>query len=79
MSDWLELGPHRQIFRTLNADADASVDDGHSAMPSAYAVSLAATQLGTTFQWGAFADLPGDPNSWVVVSEVPDPNSSQTM
>jgi 1,4-alpha-glucan branching enzyme len=36
-----------------------------------------ASQVGTTFQWGVFADLPGSPNSWVIVTEVPDPNSSQ--
>ena len=41
-------------------------------------VSLDASQVGATFQWGVFADLAGSPDSWVVVTEVPDPNSSQT-
>jgi 1,4-alpha-glucan branching enzyme len=41
-------------------------------------VLLDASQVGTTFQWGVFADGPGSPNSWVVVTEVPDPNFSQT-
>jgi 1,4-alpha-glucan branching enzyme len=38
-------------------------------------VSLDASQAGTSFQWGVIADLAGAPNSWVVVTEVTDPNS----
>jgi 1,4-alpha-glucan branching enzyme len=41
-------------------------------------VYLDASQVGMTFQWGVFADLPGSPNCWVIATEVPDPNSSQT-
>jgi 1,4-alpha-glucan branching enzyme len=40
-------------------------------------VSLDASQVGTTLQWGVIADLVGAQNSWVVVTEVPDPNSVQ--
>ena len=40
-------------------------------------VSLDASQVGSTFQWGVIADLAGAQNSWVVVTEVPDPNSTQ--
>jgi 1,4-alpha-glucan branching enzyme len=40
-------------------------------------VSLDASQVGTTFQWGVIADLAGAQNSWVVVTEIPDPNSAQ--
>jgi 1,4-alpha-glucan branching enzyme len=40
-------------------------------------VSLDAAQTGTAFQWGVIADIAGAPNSWVVVTEVPDENSSQ--
>jgi 1,4-alpha-glucan branching enzyme len=38
-------------------------------------VSLDSSQVGTQFQWGVIADLAGAPNSWVVVTEVPDPDS----
>jgi 1,4-alpha-glucan branching enzyme len=41
-------------------------------------VPLDASHVGTTFQWGVFADLAGAPNSWVIATEVPDPSSSQT-
>ncbi len=52
--------------------------DGTGCDAFSVTVALDATQVGTTFQWGVFADLPGAPNSWVVVTEVHDPNSSQT-
>ena len=52
--------------------------DGTGCDAFSVTVALDATQVGTTFQWGVFADLAGAPNSWVVVTEVPDPNSSQT-
>lgn len=35
------------------------------------------SQVGTAFQWGVVADISGAPNTWVVVTEVPDENSSQ--
>jgi 1,4-alpha-glucan branching enzyme len=40
-------------------------------------VSLDSSQTGTTFQWGVFADLAGLPDTWVIVTEVPDPDSSE--
>jgi 1,4-alpha-glucan branching enzyme len=40
-------------------------------------VQLDASQAGGTFQWGVVADMVGAPNSWVVVTEVPDENSYQ--
>ncbi|MGA2048707.1 MAG: alpha-amylase family glycosyl hydrolase [Terracidiphilus sp.] len=40
-------------------------------------VTLDASQVGTTFEWGAIADLAGAQDSWVVVTEVADPNSAQ--
>jgi 1,4-alpha-glucan branching enzyme len=39
-------------------------------------VSFDASQIGTTFQWGVSADIVGAPNTWVVVTETPDENSS---
>ena len=52
--------------------------DGTGCDAFSVTVPLDASQVGTTFQWGVFADLAGAPNSWVMVTEVPDPNSSQT-
>lgn len=40
-------------------------------------ISLDAAETGTIFQWGVVADLAGAPNTWVVVTEVPDQNSNQ--
>ena len=40
-------------------------------------VSLDVSQIGTTFEWGVIADFAGMRNAWAVVTEVPDPNSSQ--
>lgn len=40
-------------------------------------VSFDASQIGTIFQWGVVADIVGAPNTWVVVTEVPDENSDQ--
>jgi 1,4-alpha-glucan branching enzyme len=40
-------------------------------------VSFDASETGTVFQWGVIADIAGAPNTWVVVTEVPDPNSNQ--
>ncbi len=39
--------------------------------------SFDAVQTGTSFQWGVVADVAGAPNTWVVVTEVADENSSQ--
>ena len=40
-------------------------------------VSFDAAETGTFFQWGVIADIAGAPNTWVVVTEVPDENSNQ--
>ncbi|MGO9061719.1 MAG: alpha-amylase family glycosyl hydrolase [Candidatus Binataceae bacterium] len=40
-------------------------------------VSFDASQIGTAFQWGVVADIAGAPNTWVVVTEVPDESSNQ--
>lgn len=40
-------------------------------------VSFDAAQAGTIFQWGVIADTAEEPNSWVVVTEIPDENSNQ--
>jgi 1,4-alpha-glucan branching enzyme len=39
-------------------------------------VSFDAAQSGTIFHWGVLADLAQAPNTWVVVTEVPDENSN---
>ncbi|MGO9266843.1 MAG: alpha-amylase family glycosyl hydrolase [Candidatus Binataceae bacterium] len=36
-----------------------------------------ASQIGTTFQWGVRADIVGAPDTWVLVTEVPDEGSIQ--
>src|SRR5271157_676776 len=40
-------------------------------------VSFDSSQSGSTFQWGVLADIAGAPNTWLIVTEVPDQNSSQ--
>jgi len=40
-------------------------------------VSFDSGQLGTVFQWGVRADIASAPNSWVIVTEVPDASSSK--
>jgi len=40
-------------------------------------VQFDAAQAGTTFQWGVMADIQGAPDTWVVVTEVPDENSNE--
>jgi 1,4-alpha-glucan branching enzyme len=40
-------------------------------------VSFDASGIGTVFQWGVVADMAGAPNSWVVVTEVPEESSNQ--
>ena len=55
----------------------AASQDGTGCDAFSASVSLDASQVGTTFEWGVVADLVGAPNSWVVVTEVSDPNSVQ--
>ncbi len=52
--------------------------DGTGCDAFSTSVALDATEVGTTFEWGVMADLTGSPNTWVIVTETPDPNSSQT-
>ena len=40
-------------------------------------VSFDASQAGVSFQWGVIADIANAPNTWVIVTEVPDENSNQ--
>ena len=40
-------------------------------------VQLDDSQVGAAFHWGVMADTPGTPNRWIVVTEVPDANSSE--
>src|SRR5580704_17571999 len=40
-------------------------------------VSFDDSQAGMMFQWGVVADIAGAPDTWVVVTEVPDENSNQ--
>lgn len=40
-------------------------------------VSFDAALAGTVFNWGVLADITGAPDTWVVVTEVPDENSNQ--
>jgi 1,4-alpha-glucan branching enzyme len=51
--------------------------DGTGCDAFSASMSLDASQVGTTFEWGVIADVAGSPNSWVVVTEVSDPNSVQ--
>jgi 1,4-alpha-glucan branching enzyme len=57
----------------MTASLDEAGCDAFSA-----SVALDAIQIGTTFAWGVMANLAGAPNSWVIVTETPDPNSSET-
>jgi 1,4-alpha-glucan branching enzyme len=47
----------------------------------AFRVSVAfdSSQVGREFQWGLVGDLPGAPDSWLIVTEVSDPNSNQRV
>jgi 1,4-alpha-glucan branching enzyme len=56
----------------------AMAQDGTGCDAFSASVAMDSSQAGTVFQWGVFADLPGAPNSWVIVTEVMDPNSNQT-
>jgi 1,4-alpha-glucan branching enzyme len=40
-------------------------------------VTFDAAQSGTVFNWGVIADIAGAPNTWVIVTEVPDQSSNQ--
>jgi len=54
----------------------ASVDETGCVAFSAN-VTFDASQVGAIFQWGVIGDIAGAPNSWLIVTEVPDPNSTQ--
>jgi 1,4-alpha-glucan branching enzyme len=54
-------------------------DDGTGCDAFSVSIPLDATQAGFTFHWGVLADLPNAPNTWVVVTEIPDPNSSDAF
>lgn len=58
----------------MTASADETGCDAFSA-----SVSFGAGQAGTVFQWGVLADIAGAPDTWVVVTEVPDENSDQRV
>jgi 1,4-alpha-glucan branching enzyme len=40
-------------------------------------VAFDSSQTGTAFQWGVVADVNGTPNTWAIVTEVPNANSDQ--
>jgi 1,4-alpha-glucan branching enzyme len=63
-SQWTEV--------PMTASPDATGCDAFTAT-----VIFDAAQAGTVFQWGVVADLSGAPNTWAVVTEVPDENSNQ--
>ena len=58
----------------MTASVDETGCDAFSA-----SVSFGAGQAGTVLQWGVFADIAGAPDTWVVVTEVPDDNSDQRV
>ncbi len=86
-------GVKRQLFRNVRLsgswDATGQFSNQWTEVPMATSqdetgcdafsgkVSFDAAQTGTIFQWGVVADIVGAPNTWVVVTEVPDENSSQ--
>ena len=86
-------GVKRQLFRNVRLSGSwdtagrfsnqwtevpmAASQDGTGCDTFSASVSFDAAQKGTTFQWGVIADIAGAPNTWVVVTEVPDENSSQ--
>jgi 1,4-alpha-glucan branching enzyme len=57
----------------MAASSDGTGCDAFSAN-----IALDSAQVGTSFEWGVMADLAGSPNTWAIVTEVSDPNSSQT-
>jgi len=86
-------GVKRQLFRNVRLsgswDATGRFSNQWTEVPMAASkdetgcdafhasVSFDAAQTGTLFQWGVIADITGEPNSWVVVTEVPDESSNQ--
>src|SRR5271163_3353573 len=86
-------GVKRELFRNVRVSGSWDVNGQFSnqwteapmaALPDetgcdafSASVSFDAAQAGTIFNWGVIADIAGEPNSWVVVTEVPDVNSNQ--
>ena len=86
-------GVKRQLFRNVRLSGSwdtagrfsnqwsevpmAASQDGTGCDTFSASVSFDTAQEGTTFQWGVVADIAGAPNTWVVVTEVPDENSNQ--
>jgi len=86
-------GVKRQLFRNVRLSGSwdtagrfsnqwtevpmAASQDGTGCDTFSASVSFDTAQEGTTFQWGVVADIPGAPNTWAVVTEVPDENSNQ--
>ncbi len=56
----------------MTASPDETGCDAFSA-----SVSFDPSQSGIVFQWGVIADIAGAPDTWVVVTEVPEENSGQ--
>ncbi len=85
-------GIRRRLFRNvrLSGSWDASGNfsnqwtespmlpsqDGTGCDAFSASVSFASAQSGITFYWGVLADLAQSPNTWVIVTEVPDENSN---
>jgi 1,4-alpha-glucan branching enzyme len=86
-------GVKRHLFRNVRLSGSWNAAGHHSdqwtEMPmtpsldetgcDAFSVSVLfdPSQTGTVFQWGVAADMVGAPNTWVIVTEVPDENSNQ--
>ena len=86
-------GVKRQLFRNVRLsgswDGNGQFSNQWTQVPMAAShdetgcdafsasVSFDAAQMGTTYQWGVFADIIGAPNTWVVATEVLDENSNQ--
>jgi 1,4-alpha-glucan branching enzyme len=86
-------GVKRPLFRNVRLsgswDATGHFSDQWTEVPMAIAqdgtgcdafeadVSFDAAQTGTIFEWGVVADIAGAPNTWAVVTEVPNENSDQ--
>ncbi len=86
-------GLKRRVFRNVRLsgswDGAGRFSDSWSSVPmtalqgetgcDAFSASILfdASEVGKTFQWGVTADIVGAPNTWVVVTEVPDENSTQ--
>ena len=86
-------GVKRQLFRNVRLSGSwdtagrfsnqwtevpmAASQDGTGCDTFSASVSFDTAQEGTTFLWGVVADIAMAPNTWVVVTEVPDENSNQ--